>query len=561
MKQLLDFVEHLQGITLPTLPDGLKSQVLTYMRAVVELEKKRGLDTEDSMEQRKLAMLYFKLWQFVYSREERATDSLCPEIKMVEQIERKFFPLGTPRLVLCVDGRVLSKLFAGLHEGAFRTPAGDNAEFVPYRDRDGIFLNRGTLSALLDKNLTERNTLVEVLDSHLHCAARKASEVERTGKEPADGGLYRDVLRKKGIGDALVRYVRSRYGDEKQLLVIQTSFDPLGGYCFMGLEKEECLIHPAVIQEGFTDEALQTLVAEGKIISTREFVENGSMLRDTFSEHHFVVNYETEYRESTRLFWEHIDAMAETCLPFIEEALMNVFPSLEKQEAYDERRERATLLLANAYNAFLHNFDAQGQPKEYPYREHDESVVTVTYGDRGPYDRARSFSVDPNNPDLSYVVRFTAGLIRANRRAKRYSLTEAEALQACYGEKRDEYPQNPVPAFFFERLETLPDAGIVEALQQIDWSDVAALDWMNMTSSAFEDYLNEKVPNIPAVVARRIDSLRVRAAELFRPGYAATEDILDGRLVPVWTLSGPDRRTVALFPFLAKGYEDLSRKQ
>ncbi|MEI8103578.1 MAG: hypothetical protein WCG84_01580 [Candidatus Moraniibacteriota bacterium] len=557
MQKLLSFIDRLEGVHLPTVAEGIVQQLQGYTQALVALENKRGRDVHSEDEQKMLAMLYFKLWQFTYSREQRAEDTDSSEVVEADRIVQKLFPLGIPRLMLCVDGRVLSKLVAGLHEGSFRVPAGDDAEFVPHREGSGLFLPREAfLTTVLERAFSLRDTVVQVFDSHLHCAARKSSETERLGMEPADDGVLQDVLRKKAMGEALKEYVDATFHDTKRVYAVQISFNPLDGYCYMGLEKDECLNHPAVFKTGFTTEVLDALVTEGKIISTREFVEGKHLLQDIFIRYFFDVNYETDYRHSTLSFWKNMDTMMEECMPIIRQELVRVFPYLSDGTCQDELRERATLLLANAYNAFLHNFDKQQQSREYPYDQHDESVVTVAYGDRGPYDRARSFSVDPNNPDLSYVVRFTAGLIRNNRRAERYSGTESEALRACYGEHIEHYPQNPVPIFFFERIDVEPSAEIVQALQRSDWSDIVDMDWMNMTDQQFERYLNNKVSNIPAIVARKINALRLRAADLFRSGRAATEDLLEGRLVPVWTLSAPDRRTLAIFPFIAKGYEE-----
>ena len=183
-------------------------------------------------------------------------------------------------------------------------------------------------------------------------------------------------------------------------------------------------------------------------------------------------------------------------------------------------------------------------------------MVTVTYGDHGPYDRARSFSVDPQNPNLPYVIRFTAGLVRANRRAGRLSATEREALDACYGSDISHYSENPVPVFFFERTESVLDDALVARLQAVDWSDIVDIDWMRMDVIEFERYLDGKLPGIPAMLARKMNALRERAIALFRPGQSATDDLLDGRLVPVWVLSSPDRRALACLPFLTKGYDE-----
>ena len=131
---------------------------------------------------------------------------------------------------------------------------------------------------------------------------------------------------------------------------------------------------------------------------------------------------------------------------------------------------------------------------------------------------------------------------------------EKEAVSKIYGSAK-EYVNNPVVTIFFERVFEEISADDIKAIRSVDWSDLPEIDWMNMDDSSFiHNYLNKKLPNIPAIFAEKINSLRKRAIEVCQPGRPATEAYLEGRLVPVWTLSGHDRETIALFPFLTKGY-------
>ena len=110
----------------------------------------------------------------------------------------------------------------------------------------------------------------------------------------------------------------------------------------------------------------------------------------------------------------------------------------------------------------------------------------------------------------------------------------------------------------FERLEEPlgSDADLIKSLREVDWSDIVNIDWMNMTSEGFERYVSSKFPKIPAPVFRKINTLRKRAKDLYQPGNPANEALIEGRIVPVWTLADEDRKTIALFPFIAKGYEE-----
>ena len=250
--------------------------------------------------------------------------------------------------------------------------------------------------------------------------------------------------------------------------------------------------------------------------------------------------------------------MSAEALPIIKDKLSFIFKvefsSMTKEEKDKELEQRAVLLLANAYNAFLHNRERDGAQRVYAYEKHDESVIVATLSEKGPFDRARSFSFNPQNPDLSGDIYLAKGLIQGNRRDGRMSVTEKEAVAALYGGRKEDYVNNRIPVIFFERLEIQPDVTAVQRLQAADWSDLAEKNWFGMEEKEFDTYLEEKVPNIPLKVARKINELRQRAISLYKPGQKSTEALLDGRLVPVWTLTGPDRRTLAILPFITKGY-------
>ena len=101
------------------------------------------------------------------------------------------------------------------------------------------------------------------------------------------------------------------------------------------------------------------------------------MLFDVFSRHAFDFDYESTYRASTLLFWQNLEKISQESLVLVEQETVRVFPELRDDS--DVLRERSILLFANAFTAFLLN-----RRTEYPYSEHDESVVVVTSGDRGP---------------------------------------------------------------------------------------------------------------------------------------------------------------------------------
>lgn len=551
------YLEALDQLALPELGSGLEQQLENYISAVAKLDHERGEQIDSQAETKELAMLYFKLRQFIYSRNHRLDEISSLEVQEAIATKTALFPYGVPRLLLCLDGRVLSKLFAGLHGNALRMPAGDSSEFRPCRQGRGLFLAEGQITEVINEVFKHQNKLCEIFDSHVGCAARKLAAEEKKGDVVLDKGLAEDVKRKKDMAEALQKYVERKYPGTKKVVVLQTSFDPHSGYMYMGLEKTECLDNDArVMREGYTEKVLATLVQEGSIFYAKELAEK--VFNDLFLKNYFIINYETDYIKSSLNFWNKIKAMSGEALPVIKEKLSSVFAvklaSLMKEEQEQELEQRAVLLFANAYNAFLHNHERDGSPKIYAYEKHDESVVVATYSEKGPFDRARSFSLNPQNPDLSGDIYLAKGLIQGNRRDGRMSATEKEAVEVLYRGKKEDYVNNPIPVIFFERLEIQPDLTAVQRLQTADWSDLAEKNWFGMNEKEFDAYLEEKVPNIPLKVARKINELRQRAINLYKPGQKSTEALLDGRLVPVWTLTGPDRRTLAILPFITKGY-------
>ncbi len=553
------YLEALSQLALPEIGKGLEQQLENYISVVATLDRERAEQNDSDAETKELAMLYFKLRQFIYSRDHRLDEIASPEVQEAIATKTALFPYGVPRLLICLDGRVLSKLFAGLHGNALRMPAGDSSEFRPCRQGRCLFLAEGQITKVINEVFKHQDELCEIFDSHVGCAARKLAAEEKKGGPVLDKGLAEDVKRKKDMAAALQKYVEDKYLGSKKVVVLQTSFDPHSGYMYMGLEKSGCLDNdPRVASEGYTEKVLAVLVEEGKIIYAKELAEK--VFYDLFLKNYFTINYETDYIKSSLNFWNNIKAMSGEALPVIKEKLASVFTvefsSLTEKEKAKELEQRAVLLLANAYNAFLHNRERGGLPRVYAYEKHDESVVVATLSEKGPFDRARSFSLNPQNPDLSGDIYLAKGLIQGNRRDGRMSATEKEAVEALYGGKKEDYVNNPIPVIFFERLETRPDSQAIQGLQIADWSDLAEKNWFGMDEKEFDSYLEEKVPNIPLKIARKINELRQRAISLYKPGQKSTEALLDGRLVPIWILTGPDRRTLAVFPFIAKGYEE-----
>ncbi|MEI6836053.1 MAG: hypothetical protein WCK59_04430 [Candidatus Falkowbacteria bacterium] len=497
---------------------------------------------------RNYAMSVFKVAHFISLRNERTKDLLSQEVKGAMEIKANVFPIGTPRFLICIDGRVLTKLIACFHGNSYHVPAGDTKiDFVPLKNGQGkIFLKEGFLSGMMDKVIAEQGYLHEVLDSHLHCAAGGLGAADRHCCEVADAGLWDDVARKKEKKRAIIDYINRKHPGAG-IFVTQMSFNPDDGYSFFGLDKEECL---NVSQEsGYTKEVIDSLVAKGLVISTKKLAEED--FKEVFLKFFFECDYPNDYRLSTKYFWDNFQQMSAEVLPAIENKIKDILSF----ENHQELRQTAALIMANAYNGFLHNHEASGNKKKYPYATHRESVITVTVSEKGPFSGAESFFVHPESSSVSTDIKLGRNLIIGNRHKKRMSELEIEATAKVFGESED-YVKSPVLAFFFQRTHEDLSPEEISKLQSIDWSDVVDTDWFDMNNEEFfNGYLNKKWHGIPASIAYTINRLRKQAQDAYAPNQAATEDLLAGRIIPVWAIACPNRMILSVMPFVINGYK------
>jgi hypothetical protein len=499
-------------------------------------------------DEKNYAMSLFKAAHFINLRNERAEDLLSKAILDSMEIKANYFPIGTPRFLICIDGRVLTKLIACFHGNSYHVPAGDTKiDFLPMKDGDGkLFLRSGLLSKIIDTTISEQGALHEVLDSHLHCAAGGLGANDRHCCEVSDAGLWDDVLRKKEMKKAIIAYGQKKHSG-KTVFVTQMSFNPDDGYSFFGLEDRDCL--EIAKESGYTNSMIDFLVQENRIISTKKLAEND--LKEIFLNNYFDCNYATDYRQSTELFWKNFQKMSTNTLPIIETMVKKTLSLSDETEI----RQTASLILASAYNGFLHNHNADGSKKTYPYSTHRESVITVTISERGPFSGAESFFVHPDSPSISSDIKLGRSLIVGNRQKKRMSSLEIAAVNDVFGGDYDKYAQAPVLSFFFQRTYRELTEDEVNKLQMIDWSDVVDVDWFNLSNEEFlAQYLEKKWPGIPATLSYTINRLRQQAINIYEPNQSATEDFLAGRIIPIWAIAGPNRRIFSIIPFVINGY-------
>lgn len=500
---------------------------------------------------REIEFLRWAYASFLASRNNRIDELRSQDIQEVNEIKESMLPYQACYFWLCVDSRVGAKLY-GFHRRALRFPAGETNEFY-YNNRGELCIHSSSRIARIIFDEFEKlgsNVHSEVIESHIDCAKRAEIEEQIHLSRPADSGLYYDVVRKKLKIKALNKLLFDEYKGTKRLFVTHTSADPKNGYSYVGLDR--VLRDPLVKAQGFTKEVLHNLVREGKIVSAYHLVEGDHVpaIKALFKQYRFEVDFEGQYVSSTVQLWEALRDMAEDLIPLFEKALSGIFPSTNDSEYYKELRQRAILLMANAFTAYLLNSREEG----YPYAEHKEEIIVVTYnGDRGPFDVMIPFSNDPSSPDLSDDIFFTDFLIRKNRLAGRMS-SKTRAVIRELGFTLEEFANAPVPLVTFERVKQVyPDIAL---LQQANWADLLDIPWMSNGDNQkkrgkfdFQSYVRDKLPGVTLETSSALSALRDRMKYLYQPGTKAAQRLWAQDTVPLPIIADNDRRALSIVSF------------
>ena len=537
-----------------TSPMRLKTQIdlLMKMNGEINASRKYPRPPEDE----KFVADFFS--RFIVERDKRAVDVESPDVREAAAIARKMIHY-TPYGVLCIDGRVLPPLIAGYMAGLggfMRVPAGDLHEFVMGRDGNLALLKHSHFAHQLDHILGNNDKVMELLDSHLSCAARLVDEELATGLHPGDGGLYADVVRKREIELAIRKYVDDKHPGKK-VLPVQFSFDPHNGYGYMGLENDEALSF-AKEHGGFSANVLNDLIARGTLISTEqvaslpEFISSFEKWAKAFElntkDNHgqYKFNWSSNYPQTAIGFWKAMYAMREKLLPLLIHRLEKVYPWLKRDEplAHEELHERAMLLLANAFSGYLNNLNG------YQYAEHNEECVVVTEREHGPFAEISSFIVFSNDlKNLPKNTVFASSIVRANRKNGRVNDSNFEDPS-----KKDAYTSAPVPVIVHEIIRDEVDPKVWQALEKTQWDDLEGIRWRDLSTAEFMDYLTEKIPNLPLAVARAIDRLRQKMTFLYNPEKDSARFFVNGNLVAMPMIVDQSRRPHAIIPFIKKGF-------
>lgn len=534
-----------------TLPENLKEQVHSFIKQFESYNKKRQFprDKKDYL------FLEDFFVQFIKDRNKRADEVSSLEYKKVKKIANAQFPSIT-LWNLCMDGRVLAVLMNGASAGvgsSVRVPGGLLREFV-YGENGNIFLlENSNYAFILNRALKKFGTkkIFEIYDSHIGCAARKAEEMAH-GKLPNDAGLLQDVIYKKQMANATVNFVKEHLNSDFSVIPIQTSFDPHNGFMYMGLETEKALSYAKKGGNEYTDELLKKLVEKKIIISTEDLIKKIG-LNILFSKYSFMLDWKSQYLQSSKQFWITISKIKSESLPLIKKELLVIYPHLSSKriEAQDELTERAMLILTNAYSGFLNNNMQQekkvGQHYSYPFGVHREEGVKVSEGGYPPYDISMFVVFSLDNDNLPANIELAATLVRNNRREGRV-LDRSKTYSS-----QQEFAEAPVPVVIQEIVREKIEDREWEKLSQIDWGDLPG-DWDTLSTKKFFEYLQKKA-NMPISVANAINSLRERMMVLYNPQQPTSGHLVQNFKIALPLIVGSNRRNFFVVPFLKLGFQ------
>lgn len=501
--------------------------------------------------------------EVVAERNHRAKETTTPEYQATVDLARSLFPMPNYN-DFCMDGRVLPPLVFLETYGigsSLRVPGGIINEFVWAENGEMILRKDSSFSKRVDSALLKFDTIAEVFDSHVGCAARNKEE-EARGHHPHDSGLLKDVLHKKEMARATKKYTREKYGDSKEVITIQTSFDPHTGFMYMGLDSDKAIdfVTKTVAKDKepeYTSDVLQELVDRELVISTKQLTEDPYM-RKLLEEHgDFVMDWENNYADTASRSWNAIAKMKGEAEPIIMEKLKKVYPHLrsDKPDSKKELQERAMLALLNTFSGFMLNKDdllagAEDanytfQAESYAFGTHKEALIKVYEGGHPPYPTS-AFVLDTDEKNLPSKIELAASLVRGNRKAGR-----VEDPTSSFANP-DEFEKAVVPVMVHEIVREPIAEEEWNEMSKIDWSDLST-DWNNMKDEDFNEYLVEKGVNNYQLM-RNINNLRRRMAVLFDPDVPTSHHFTQQFKVAVPTIMSRDRQNRFLIPFVKLGY-------
>lgn len=515
---------------------------------------------------------------FIIDRNRRAEEVATPEYQDIAKSAVEMIPMK-PFGVICMDGRVklvhINGFTADIGD-SLRTPAGLLNEFV--REDETLVLDPDSNFSMLILNALRKNgdNLSEVFDSHWSCKAREGEEVA-TGNHPGDKGLLRDVVHKKEMVKATKDFLKDKKETKgKNIAFIQTTFNPITGYMYMGLERDSSLEYAKsyarkrAIANGenpnleeqyaeYTKNVLRDLILRGEIISTGAIIQE-TAIQEAFQSHFFEINRQKDYVRSAKNFWEGIKDMKDNLMPILVAKIIKLYPHLEDNSplSIKEREQRAMLLLTNAYNAFLHNPDHDEDiylnmddeeyevQEKYKYGVHDEEGVKISEGGHPPYTIPMFVIYGSDLVNLPRWTEKASGIVRDNRTKGR--VTDPTGFYTY----PKAFARGIVPVVAQEIVRNTEEVTISDTqwkvLMGISWSDMPK-GWDKMSDEEFRKFLYKKGLD-SSLLIDAVQAGRNKLAKLYDPAEESSSHLKDMYKAAVVFISNKDRKSDVAIPFI-----------
>lgn len=520
---------------------------------------------------------------FLLDRNRRAADIEQERYQQIIEKARTILPART-FFVLCMDGRVKIIHTNGLSAdtaSAIRTPGGMLDEFIRIDGQLTLQENSPFAKMLIDSS--QKGTCIsQVFDSHYTCAARKGEEAA-TGHYPSDSGLFRDVIYKKEMAQAAKKFLQEN-SDCKNVSFFQTTFNPVTGYLYMGLERDEAQqfaqdkAKQKALREGrdveraakhaeYSKEILKELITDGRIISTGQLITD-EKIRAAFDRESFDIDRINKYVESAEKFWNKIEILWGELLPTLKEKLLKIYPDLasDQENSNEELEERAILLLTNAFNTYLvnrkhnemqyldmddHEYEKMGH---YLFGVHNEAGVKVSEGGHPPYEIPMFVIYSNDIENLSERIELSSKLVRLNRIEGRVKDASGQFIDP------DEFGEAPVCLVMQEIVRDADNLSINNVdwkkLEKINWDDMPK-DWDISDDEEFRKYLVAKGIG-DVLLTDGILRLRKKMARIYDPSQETATHLRDLYKTVLPIICNDHRKTHAIIPFLKVARKDTN---
>jgi hypothetical protein len=520
----------------------LLNQVRQFVASFESANKKRKMPR--SKEDYRYIEVFFN--KVIADRNKRADVIDAPEHQKAIKIARKLLPYPT-EMESCMDGRIFGPLIGlyGHIGGTLSLAGGILHDFVRSEEDQKLhLLPHSNFAHLLKKHLERPSveSIVEILDSHIGCAARETEEIAK-GKYPKDHGLLTDVSLKLEMCEAMKAFVEDEYDGAKIIYPVNISLDPHSGFLYMGLATARA-IDFAIKHGGFTDEVLNELVQKHWIISTKHIADEPE-IRSIFEKNIVAIDMTKKYGETADAIWEKINAMKEKLLPIILQKLLIVYPYIKNnQKRKKEFDERAIIILINAFTGFLH----QMQYPQYPYAEHHEEGVFVAKGNNPPYEVALFAESSLDMKNLPNNIELASSIVRNNRKVERVIDTSG------LFKNLDSFVCAPVGVLLQVKILERMEKDDWKLLLAINWSDLQHIGWETMADTEFMSYLENKMGSMPLTVANAINKLRKRTAMLYDKEQPIASNLIENDIMVLPIISDISKRVRCVIPFLKIGF-------